>query len=84
MNDDEDKTPAQSPNAKKSSGAWKFNIDGAVCPRQGCGHRRDEHALNERRVAENCMLCDCPHFFVGGADYDKLPDTLPEDPESKP
>ncbi len=61
----DDKTPVETPDAKKSSGAWKFNIAGALCSRTSCMHRRDEHA-SEGKKATRCMLCDCECFFVGG------------------
>ena len=72
-NKPEDLTPAATPDAKKSSGAWKFkfNSPDAICGR--CPHRRDEHEAEGLR----CMLCDCPRFVVGGPDYDAIPDTEP-------
>jgi hypothetical protein len=63
-----ERTPAATPNAKKSSGTWKFNIEGALCARRSCVHRRDEHEPDPvtPRIARRCMLCDCPEFFMGG------------------
>lgn len=73
MNDDndDDKTPAQSPSAKKSSGAWKFkfNEPDAICGRSTCIERRDEHEGAEGGY--RCMLCNCPRFVVGGMTSDE-------------
>lgn len=69
--DDEDNTPAESPSAKKSSGAWKFkfNADDALCGRATCSHRRDEHESGA--LGYRCMLCDCERFVVGGLTSDE-------------
>lgn len=66
---DSDKTPAQTPDAKKSSGAWKFNLGSAPCARIGCSCRRDAHRI-ANGVAHECMtpLCECPAFVIGGPD----------------
>ncbi len=68
---DEDKTPAETINAKKSSGAWKFkfNAPDAICGRPTCIERRDEHEGAENGY--RCMLCNCPSFVVGGMTSDE-------------
>lgn len=70
--DDEDKTPAHTPDAKKSSGAWKFpfNEPGALCGRRTCAHRRDDHD-DVPGAGRRCLLCDCPHFVAGGMSPDE-------------
>lgn len=83
MPDDDDcKTPAQTPDAKKSSGTYRFNLAGVLCARTHprCIHRRDEHEIVDG-LAKRCMLCDCTHFFVGGmSEEDQRKTTDPEFP----
>lgn len=69
--EDEDKTPAETVNAKKSSGAWKFkfNEPDALCGRNSCSHRRDEH--EGATGGYRCMLCDCARFVAGGLTSDE-------------
>jgi hypothetical protein len=69
--DESELTPAQTPDAKKSSGAWKFkfNEPDALCGRTTCSHRRDEHESADGGY--RCMLCDCARFVVGGLSSDE-------------
>lgn len=65
--DDTDKTPPQTPAAKRSSGELRLNLDGALCGREGCQHRRDHHttvAGGSHRW--HCLDCRCPEFVAGG------------------
>jgi hypothetical protein len=75
---DDEKTPAHTPAAKKSSGAWRLNLDEVACARPGCAHRRDHHTtVGGGSHRWHCLECECPEFVAGGIDYDRLPDTLP-------
>ncbi len=79
MNDED--TKPSTPAAKKSSGEWKLGLvrPDATCARPGCGHPRDHHFVDDKMLAHECMSvgCGCLAFFVGGPDYDSIPDTLP-------
>lgn len=66
-----------------SSNKLVLNLDGALCARLGCHHRRDVHATRDggtHRWACNTDGCRCMEFVIGGAetapDYSDLPDTL--------
>ncbi len=65
---DPDKTPTATPNAKKSSGEWKLNLDSAPCARPECAHARKEHIRDGSGHVWECMMpgCTCDHFFIGG------------------
>jgi hypothetical protein len=70
---DEDKTPAQTPAAKKSSGAWRLNLSSVLCARRECLHRRDEHRVDENGRARECLSCrECLQFVIGGDDGDAV------------
>ena len=48
-----------------SSGALRLNLAGSPCAR--CNHRRDDHVIDDRGVAHECMTCaTCPMFVAGG------------------
>lgn len=83
--DDVGDTKPSTPNAKKSSGEWRLNLDGALCARFGCGHRRDEHLTRDQgshRWECSVFGCVCAEFVIGGPenlpDYSGLEDTVPE------
>ena len=64
---DEDLTPVETPNAKKISGQWHFNVPSTPCARDVCGCPRDEHVRDASGVFHECMSCGkCPGFVAGG------------------
>ncbi len=89
--DPSDITPAATPFAKKSSSTWRLNLDGALCGREGCEHRRDAHTTHDagsHRYECQVAGCTCTEFVIGGPDterdFDRLADSSePPPPEKK-
>ena len=61
-----------------ASGAFRLNLDEALCARDGCAHARKHHATYVgSNVRHECSCCGCREFVAGGLGYETLPDTEP-------